>query len=214
MHFPTVLWPVGLWPAFVMLFVTISPIDGAAIFSTLTNDQTRAERARTALRTVVIAGAMLLVFAFGGSALLSVLNVSLPAFQVAGGILLFTQALSLMFASPGMSSIDEHEKAEAAQGRDLAVFPLAFPLFAGPGSFSATVLLMGRATTWLERFEIVAVVIVCLLITYIAMRLADPLMRLLGRTGSDVIGRISGVLLAALAVQFVFDGIRSSGLLG
>jgi multiple antibiotic resistance protein len=214
MHFPTVLWPVGLWPAFVMLFVTISPIDGAAIFSTLTNDQTRPERARTALRTVLIAGAMLLVFAFGGSALLSVLNVSLPAFQVAGGILLFTQALSLMFASPGMSSINEHEQAEAAERRDLAVFPLAFPLFAGPGSFSATVLLMGRASTWIERFEIVGVVIACLVITYIAMRLADPLMRLLGRTGSDVIGRISGVLLAALAVQFVFDGIRSSGLLG
>jgi multiple antibiotic resistance protein len=214
MQFPTVLWSVGLWPAFVMLFVTISPIDGAAIFSTLTSDLSKKERARTALRTVVIAGAMLLIFAFGGSALLGVLNVSMPAFQVAGGILLFTQALSLMFANPGMSSINEHEQAEAAQRRDLAVFPLAFPLFAGPGSFSATVLLMGRATTWVERFEIVAVVIVCLLITYLAMRLSDPLMRLLGRTGSDVIGRISGVLLAALAVQFVFDGIRSSGLLG
>lgn len=214
MHFPTELWPVGLWPAFVMLFVTISPIDGAAIFSTLTADQSKKERARTALRTVLIAGAMLLIFAFGGSALLGVLNVSLPAFQVAGGILLFTQALSLMFASPGMSSINEHEQAEVAERRDLAVFPLAFPLFAGPGSFSATVLLMGRAMTWVERLQIAAVVIVCLLITYVCMRLSDPLMRLLGRTGSDVVGRISGVLLAALAVQFVFDGIRSSGLLG
>jgi multiple antibiotic resistance protein len=214
MHFPTELWPVGLWPAFVMLFVTISPIDGAAIFSTLTADQSKKERARTALRTVLIAGAMLLIFAFGGSALLGVLNVSLPAFQVAGGILLFTQALSLMFASPGMSSINEHEQAEIAERRDLAVFPLAFPLFAGPGSFSATVLLMGRAMTWVERLQIAAIVIVCLAITYICMRLSDPLMRLLGRTGSDVVGRISGVLLAALAVQFVFDGIRSSGLLG
>jgi multiple antibiotic resistance protein len=214
MHFPAVLWPVGLWPAFVTLFVTLGPIDGAAIFSTLTADMTKKERARTALRTVIIAGAMLMIFAFGGSALLGVLNVSLPAFQVAGGILLFTQALSLMFSNPGMSSIDEHEQAEAAQRRDLAVFPLAFPLFAGPGSFSATVLLMGRAATWVERAEIVAVLIVCLLITYFCMRLSDPLMRLLGRTGSDVVGRISGVLLAALAVQFVFDGIHSSGLLG
>lgn len=214
MHFPAELWPVGLWPAFVMLFVTISPIDGAAIFSTLTTDQSKKERARTALRTVVIAGAMLLIFAFGGSALLGLLNVSLPAFQVAGGILLFTQALSLMFASPGMSSINEHEQAEVAGRRDLAVFPLAFPLFAGPGSFSATVLLMGRATTWLERIEIVAVVLVILAITYLALRLSGPLMRLLGRTGADVVGRISGVLLAALAVQFVFDGIRASGILG
>ncbi len=214
MHFPAELWPVGLWPAFVMLFVTISPIDGAAIFSTLTTDQSKKERSRTALRTVLIAGAMLLIFAFGGSALLSVLNVSMPAFQVAGGILLFTQSLSLMFATPGMSSISEHEQAEATERRDLAVFPLAFPLFAGPGSFSATVLLMGRAQTWLERFEIVAVVLAILAITYLALRLSAPLMRLLGRTGSDVVGRISGVLLAALAVQFVFDGIHSSGILG
>jgi multiple antibiotic resistance protein len=213
MHFPVILWPVGLWPAFIMLFVTIGPIDGAAIFSGLAADMPRKERARVALRCVLIAGVMFLVFAFGGSALLSVLNVSMPAFQVAGGILLFTQALSLMFANPGMSSINEHERAEVAQRRDIAVFPLAFPLIAGPGSFSATVLLMGRAATWIERIEIVACLAACLLITYIAMRLSDPLMRLLGRTGSDVIGRISGVLLAALAVQFVFDGIRASGLL-
>jgi len=214
MHFPAELWPVGLWPAFVMLFVTISPIDGAAIFSGLTADQSKKERARTALRTVLIAGVMLLVFTFGGSALLGALAVSMPAFQVAGGILLFTQALSLMFANPGMSSITEHEQAEAASKRDLAVFPLAFPLFAGPGSFSATVLLMGRATNWFYRLQIVAIVVVILGLTYLALRLSDPLMRLLGRTGSDVVGRISGVLLAALAVQFVFDGVRASGLLG
>jgi multiple antibiotic resistance protein len=207
------LW-VGLWPAFVTLFVTIGPIDGAAIFSGLAADMSPKERARVALRCVTIAGVMFLLFAFGGSALLGVLNVSIPAFQVAGGILLFTQALSLMFANPGMSSINEHERAEVGQGRDIAVFPLAFPLIAGPGSFSATVLLMGRAPTWVEQLEIVGVLAVCLLITYIAMRLSDPLMRLLGRTGSDVVGRISGVLLAALAVQFVFDGLRSSGLLG
>jgi len=213
MHLPPGLWPVGLWPAFVTLFVTIGPIDGAAIFSGLTASMARKERNRTALRCVLIAGVMLLVFAFGGSALLGLLNVSIPAFQVAGGILLFMQALSLMFSAPGMSSIKESEQAEAAQGRDIAVFPLAFPLFAGPGSFSATVLLMARAATWVERIEIVLILAVCLLITYVIMRLADPLMRLLGRTGSDVVGRISGVLLAALAVQFVFDGIRASGLL-
>jgi len=213
MHLPPGLWPIGLWPAFVTLLVVIGPIDGAAIFSTLTAEMSRSARARTALRCVVIAGIMLLLFAFGGNGLLMLLNVSLPAFQVAGGILLFLQALSLMFSSPGLSSIDEHEQREAAQRRDIAVFPLAFPLFAGPGSFSATVLLMSRANTWLERGMIVGILVACLAITYLAMRLSDPLMRLLGRTGSDVVGRISGVLLAALAVQFVFDGIRASGLL-
>ena len=214
MHLPPGLWPVGLWPAFVTLLVVIGPIDGAAIFSGLTAAMSRKERNRTALRCIVIAGCMFLVFAFGGSALLALLNVTVPALQVAGGILLFIQSLTLMFSAPGMSSIKESEQMEAAQGRDIAVFPLAFPLFAGPGSFSATVLLMGRAQTWLERVEIIGILAVCLLITYITMRLADPLMRLLGRTGSDVVGRISGVLLAALAVQFVFDGLRASGLVG
>jgi multiple antibiotic resistance protein len=214
MHLPAGLWPVGFWPAFVTLFVTIGPIDGAAIFSTLTSEMTRQQRARIALRCVVIAGIMFLVFALAGNALLMLLNVSLPAFQVAGGVLLFLQALSLMFASPGMSSIKENEELEAAKRRDIAVFPLAFPLFAGPGSFSATVLLMSRADTWIERGSIIVILFACLVITYVAMRLSDPLMRLLGRTGSDVVGRISGVLLAALAVQFVFDGLRSSGLFG
>ena len=213
MHFPPGLWPIGLWPAFVTLFVVIGPIDGAAVFSVLTADMDRPARNKVALRCVAIAGVMFLIYALAGNALLSLLNVSLPAFQVAGGILLFLQALSLMFSSPGMSSIDENEQREASQRRDLAVFPLAFPLFAGPGSFSATVLLMSRASTWFERGMIIAILLACLVITYISMRLADPLMRLLGRTGSDVIGRISGVLLAALAVQFVFDGLRASGIL-
>jgi len=214
MHLPPGLWPVGLWPAFVTLLVVIGPIDGAAIFSGLTASMSRQERNRTALRCILIAGCMFLVFAFGGSALLALLNVTVPALQVAGGILLFIQSLTLMFSAPGMSSITAYEHAEVSQRRDIAVFPLAFPLFAGPGSFSATVLLMGRAATWIERAEIVGILALCLLITYVAMRLSNPLMRLLGRTGSDVVGRISGVLLAALAVQFVFDGLRASGLLG
>lgn len=214
MHLPPGLWPVGLWPAFVTLFVVIGPIDGAAIFSGLTTHMSRKERNKTALRAMLIAGCMFLIFAFGGSALLALLNVTVPALQVAGGILLFIQSLTLMFSTPGLSSINEGEQLEATQRRDIAVFPLAFPLFAGPGSFSATVLLMGRAENWVERIEIVGILAVCLAITYVAMRLADPLMRLLGRTGSDVVGRISGVLLAALAVQFVFDGLRASGLMG
>jgi len=214
MHLSPGLWPVGLWPAFVTLFVVIGPIDGAAIFSGLTAQMSHKERNKTALRCILIAGCMFLVFAFGGSALLALLGVTVPALQVAGGILLFIQSLTLMFSAPGLSSISEREQNEAAGRRDIAVFPLAFPLFAGPGSFSATVLLMGRAATWIEKAEIIGILAACLVITYVAMRLSDPLMRLLGRTGSDVVGRISGVLLAALAVQFVFDGLRASGLLG
>lgn len=205
MHFA-----VGLLPAFVMLFVTIGPIDLAAIFSGMTAGMEAKQRRRIALRGVLIAGGMLLVFAIAGKGMLWVLNVSMPAFQVAGGILLFLQALSLTFSSPGLSSINEGEQAEAERG-DIAVFPLAFPLISGPGSFSAVVLLMGRADSWLDRGALLAILVVCLAITYVMLRLSDQVSRLLGRTGSDVVGRIAGVLLAALAVQFVFDGMRGAG---
>lgn len=204
---------VGLLPAFVMLFVTIGPIDLAAIFSGMTAGMEGKRRRRIALRGVLIAGGMLLVFAVAGKGLLWLLNVSLPAFQVAGGMLLFLQALSLTFASPGLSTIKEGEQEEAAH-RDIAVFPLAFPLISGPGSFSAVVLLMGRAETWADRGAVLAILVACLTITYVMLRLSDGVSRLLGKTGTDVVGRIAGVLLAALAVQFVFDGLRGSGLLG
>src|SRR5512140_2951452 len=189
---------VELLPAFVLLFVTIGPIDLAAIFSGMTAGMERARRRRVALRGVLIAGAMLLAFAIAGKGLLWVLNVSMPAFQVAGGILLFLQALSLTFANPGLSSITEGEQREAERG-DIAVFPLAFPLISGPGSFSAVVLLMGRADTWLDRGMVLGMLVVCLGITYVMLRRSDQVSRLLGRTGSDVVGRIAGVLLAALA---------------
>ncbi len=207
MHFT-----VDLLPAFVLLFVTIGPIDLAAIFSGMTAGMERKKRKRVALRGVLIAGAMLLIFAVAGKGLLWMLNVSMPAFQVAGGVLLFLQALSLTFSSPGLSSINEGERAEAEM-RDIAVFPLAFPLISGPGSFSAVVLLMSRAETWLDRAAVLAIVVVCLAITYVMLRLSDPIARLLGKTGSDVVGRIAGVLLAALAVQFVFDGLHGVGLI-
>lgn len=204
---------VGILPAFVMLFVTIGPIDLAAIFSAMTADQAAVQRRRTALRGVLIAGGMLAVFAVAGEGLLWLLNVSLPAFQVAGGMLLFLQALSLTFANPGLSSIKEGEEEEAARG-DIAVFPLAFPLISGPGSFSAVVLLMGRCQTWADRGAILAILVVCLIFTYLMLRLSDGVNRILGKTGTDVVGRIAGVLLAALAVQFVFDGLKGSGLMG
>jgi len=150
----------------------------------------------------------LLLFAVAGNLVLSLLNVSLPAFRVAGGILLFLQALTLTFSSPGLSSINERERRDAEMPGDIAVFPLAFPLIASPGALSAVVLLTGRAEGWTEEASIIVMIGLCLAITYTAMRAADVLVRLLGQTGADVVGRISGVLLAGLAIQFIFDGLR------
>jgi multiple antibiotic resistance protein len=155
---------------------------------------------------------MLLVFAVAGNLLLHVLGVSLSAFQVAGGILLFLQALTLTFSKSGLSSISEGEHREAERPGDIAVFPLAFPLIAGPGSLSAVVLLMGRSAQPAESIAIILLLGLCLALTFAAMLASEWLQRWLGATGSDVVGRISGILLAALAVQFVFDGLKHAGL--
>ena len=201
--------PSSLPSSFVTLFVTIGPTETAVIFAGLTSGIHHNERRSLALRSVAIAGLMLLLFAVGGNFVLSLLHVSLPAFRVAGGLLLFLQALTLTFSSPGLSSINEGERRDAEKPGDIAVFPLAFPLIASPGALSAVVLLTGRADGLTEETFIILMTGLCLIITYVAMRAADFLVRLLGQTGSDVVGRISGVLLAGLAVQFIFDGLRS-----
>src|SRR4051794_18611236 len=199
----------SLLSSFVTLFVTIGPIETAVIFASLTSGTHHKERRSLALRSVAIAGLMLLLFALGGNLVLSLLHVSLPAFRVAGGMLLFLQALTLTFSSPGLSSINEAERRDAEKPGDIAVFPLAFPLIASPGALSAVVLLTGRAQGWQEDASITVMIGLCLIITFIAMRAADVLVRILGQTGADVVGRISGILLAGLAVQFIFR--RSSG---
>jgi multiple antibiotic resistance protein len=200
--------PSSLLSSFVTLFVTIGPIETAVIFAGLTSCIHHRERWSLALRSVAIAGLMLLLFAVGGDLVLSLLHVSLPAFRVAGGMLLFLQALTLTFSSPGLSSINEVERRDAEKPGDIAVFPLAFPLIASPGALSAVVLLTGRAEGWSEDASIITTIGLCLIITFVAMRAAVVLVRLLGRTGADVVGRISGVLLAGLAVQFILDGLR------
>lgn len=201
-----------LWSAFVTLLVTIGPVDTAAVFTSLTKGIHHSNRRSLAARAVIIAGVMLLIFAIAGNLLLELLRVSLPAFQVAGGILLFLQALTLTFGKSGLSSISEGEQREAERPGDIAVLPLAFPLIAGPGSLSAVVLLMGRVEGLANGVAIIAMLLACLALTFFAMLASEHLGRWLGETGSDVVGRISGVLLAALAVQFVFDGLRQAAL--
>jgi len=203
---------LDLSSAFVTLFVTIGPIETAAVFAGLTAGVHNANRTSLAVRAVAIAGLMLLLFALAGNLFLNLLHVTLPAFQVAGGILLFLQALTLTFSKSGLSSISEGEQREAQRPGDIAVFPLAFPLVAGPGALAAVVLLMGRSASWASDIAIILVLMLCLVLTLIAMVTADRLTSLLGQTGADVVGRISGVLLAALAVQYVFDGLRHAAL--
>ncbi|QDZ06857.1 MarC family protein [Sphingomonas panacisoli] len=199
--------------SFVTLFVTIGPVETAVVFASLTAGIHREQRRSLALRSVAIAGVVLFLFAVGGALALALLHISLPAFRVAGGVLLFLQALTLTFSSPGLSTLSESEKHDARQPGDIAVFPLAFPLIAGPGSLSAAVLVMGRTDGWVEASGVIAMLIICLLLTLGAMRMAERLIALLGATGADVVSRISGILLAGLAVQFIFDGLAQAALL-
>ena len=201
--------------AIVMLLVTIGPLETAAIFGVLTAAARRPERRRLAFRSVVIAGGVLVVFAIGGMKFLGLLQVGMPAFEVAAGILLLLQSIELIFGHPaGLSTLTKSEEREAQRSDEIAVFPLAIPLIAGPASITATMLLMGQAGTDPVRVVVLfLMLLLALALTYAALTLVDPLGRALGATGTNVIARITGILLAALAVQFIFGGIGESHLL-
>jgi multiple antibiotic resistance protein len=200
--------------AFVMFLVTIGPLETAAIFGVLTAGVRRSARFRLATRALAIGGGVLVIFAIGGTKLLRLLQVSIPAFEVAAGILLLLQSIELIFAHPGgLSTLTASEEMEAERSHEIAVFPLAIPLIAGPASITAAMLLMGQADADPARVAVFFVaLLVALTLTYVMLILVDPLGRVLGVTGTNVIARISGILLAALAVQFILDGIRDSHL--
>jgi multiple antibiotic resistance protein len=200
--------------AIVMLLVTIGPLETAAIFGVLTAGARRRMRSRLATQAVVIAGGVLVVFAIGGWKFLQLLQVSMPAFEVAAGILLLLQSIELIFGRPGgLSTLTVGEEQEAELSDEIAVFPLAIPLIAGPASITAAMLLMGQADANPLRVAVVLLALcIALVLTYLMLMLVEPVGRVLGVTGTNVIARISGILLAALAVQFIFDGIRDSHL--
>jgi multiple antibiotic resistance protein len=200
--------------AFVMFLVTIGPLETAAIFGVLTAGVRRSARLRLATRAVAIGGGVLIVFAIGGTKLLRLLQVSMPAFKVAAGILLLLQSIELIFAHPGgLSTLTASEEMEAERSHEIAVFPLAIPLIAGPASITAAMLLMGQADADPARVAaFFFALLLALALTYAMLILVDPVGRVLGVTGTNVIARISGILLAAPAVQFILDGIRDSHL--
>lgn len=202
--------------ALTTFFATIGPADLALIFAALTRKNTPAERRRLALRAVLIGGAILLFFVVFGNALLALFGVTIPALRAAGGILLLLIAIDMVFARhSGGTDITPEEQNEAATREDISVFPLAMPLIAGPGAISATILLItGADGNQMEIITVVGAMIAILALTYGALLVAIPIQRLLGLTGLAVVSRIVGILLAALAMQFLFDGIKSSGIFG
>jgi multiple antibiotic resistance protein len=202
--------PIQLVYSFVTLLVIIDPVGTAALFAGLTHGWTEPERRSSAKLGVGVAAVLLLVFAFGGEALMRALGISLSALRIAGGILLFLLATDMVLARPsGVRGITRGEREEAELREDVAVFPLAFPLISGPGALTSVVLLMGAAHSWRDTAAVVVSIVVVLGLTLAALLWATGLTRLLGVTGTNVIGRVLGVVLAALAAQFVLDGIAA-----
>lgn len=200
--------------AFTTLFVTVSPIDGAAIFAAITLNNTHQQRRRIAVRGVMIATVVLLIFAASGELLLNALGISLAALRTAGGVLLLLMGFDMVFARSSANTPTIEEEQEAISKNDVSVFPLALPLIAGPGSMGALILLMAKTEGQvLLQLTVVGALILVLLLTLGCLLAATQLNRMLGVTGMQVITRVMGILLSALAVQFIFDGIAESGLL-
>lgn len=191
------------------LLVTIDPIGTAPMFAALTAAQAAEERRRTALRGVTIAACILLGFALVGEPLLAALGIGLPAFRTAGGILLLLLSIDmLMVRHSGLRTTTASEEAESGQRADISVFPLAIPLIAGPGALTSVVLLMSEAgDDYGRKASVLGELALVLLIALFCFRGAGRLMQWLGITGVNVVTRVSGILLAALAVQFVIDGV-------
>jgi multiple antibiotic resistance protein len=198
--------------ALVTLLVTLDPPGLAPIFIGLTLGMTRAAKREVALRGCIIAFAILAAFALGGRAVLDALGVSIPAFRIAGGLLLFYIAFDMVFA---LRAERKRELASDAMSidniRNVAAFPLAIPLMAGPGSITATMLLAGRANgDWLTLTGLLAIVALAMALSFLTFLAATQISRLLGTTGNIVLSRMLGVVLAALAVQFVIDGASAA----
>lgn len=201
--------------AFATFFATIGPPDVAVIFSALTPTNTSGERFRLAVKAILVGAGILLLFAFLGEPLLKHLGISMAAMRTAGGFLLLLIATDMVFARiSGGTSTTAEENSEAASSDDIAVFPMATPLIAGPGAIGAAILLVAEAEGDPARVALViGALLAVLALTFVMMLAAGQIQRLLGTTGVHVITRVMGILLAALAVQFLFDGIRQSGLL-
>lgn len=196
---------------FIILFAVIDPPGIIPPFLGLTSRMSRDQKKNIAARSVLISGIVLISFTFMGDKILDWLKISEAAFYIAGGLLLFRAAFNMVLAQPsgGIDNTTREEDKEAASRHEVSIFPLAIPLIAGPGSIATVILLARKAeNNLMQELMIVLAVIIVLALTYACLRLSSPIAKLLGVTGTNVIGRIFGIILAALSVQFVLNGVH------
>jgi len=194
--------------AFVTFLVVIDPAGCAPIFASITAGASPAHRRGMAIRSVVIATFILVFFGLLGRDLLQALGISLSSFRIAGGLLLFLIAVDMVFEKRTERRENRAEEVSAGEHEDVSVFPMAIPMIAGPGSIASIMLMMSRSEGWTEWLVVWGALGAVLLLTLASLLLAGPLMRLLGNRMEAMITRLLGVILAALAVQFVIDGVK------
>jgi len=203
--------PSFLITAFVSLFVVIDPIGLAPLFVALTAGMSPQKRRAIGIRACVVAIGILLVFSLFGEGILTFIGISMPAFRIAGGILLFLTALDMLFERRQKRRQDQADEDDTDED-DPSVFPLAIPLIAGPGAIATVILLIGQTNDTAEYFSIMGVLLAVMALVFVMFLSAATLERMLGKTGITVVTRLLGMLLAALSVQFVLDGLRGFGL--
>ena len=197
--------------AFVTLLVIIDPPGCAPIFASLTRGADAAHRRKMAIRSSVVAWAILIFFALLGQPLLKTLGISLASFRLAGGIMLFIIALEMVFEKRTQRRETRANELEGTPGADdISVFPMAIPMIAGPGSIASAMLWVSRAEGSGETLIVLAAITVVMVLTLLTLLAAGPLMRLIGEKVEAMITRILGVILAALATQFIVDGLKQS----
>ncbi len=197
--------------AFITFFVAIDPPGCAAIYASMTQGASAAQRRNMAIRSVLVAALILLIFGFFGEALLGAMGVSLASFRIAGGIMLFIIALEMVFEKRTQRREDRaQEIIDTPEVEDVSIFPMAIPMIAGPGSIAALMLYIGRSETWDDKFVVLGAVAAILVIMLISLLSASFIIRILGPKVETVLTRVLGVILAALAIQFVVDGIIQS----
>lgn len=198
--------------AFVTLFVIVDPIGLTPLFVALTQGMSQAQRRAIGLRACITAAILLTLFAAFGEAVLGFVGISMPAFRIAGGILLFLTALDMLFERRSKRREDQAGEEDQDHHPDPSIFPLAIPLIAGPGAIASMILLAGQVPGFAGLAMVVGVMLAVLALLFSLFLSAGVFERLLGRTGIVVVTRLLGMLLAALSVQFVLDGLRAYGL--
>ncbi len=204
----------ALIAAFTTMFIIIDPPGLAPVFIALTQGMTTAQRRSIAIRACLVSAVLMILFLFLGETVLGFIGISMDAFRIAGGILLFLTALDMLFQRRQARREDSAAEGQAEHHDDPSVFPLALPLIVGPGAITTIILLAGEAQ-WAADFGAIAgVLMAVLLIVFVAFLAAPAIERALGKTGLNIVTRVLGMLLAALAVQFVLDGLRGFGIGG